>query len=299
MAKAFVAGNMAAAQPYYQRFPQEPVGGEQSIAISSVHAFPPTAAALFSLLRRQCSRGETVLIVAHSSERGVALRLVDGSQFGLDASNVNRFMRVLERPADRRAGAEAELVRDARLEASVAASLLADIAAVRALGLAAVHFRGCNLGVWEDTLQTFRRLLGCQLVTGLALRSAYASLTPTVLGGNAQARARAFDRALQRRSQSRTVIEGEAGARFGYRYTLNLQAHTLSFSGAVAESAEAVAQFIRRHLPAARPPYTSGPLPIHALLNLGDLVYPYENGRPSSAYTFHLRSSRTGDDTFP
>lgn len=296
MAKAFVATNMAAAQPYYQRFPQEPVGGEQSIAISAVHTFPPNAAALFSLLRRECGRGEVVLIVAHSSERGVAVRLVEGSQFGLDVTNVTRLMRVLSQSADRRAAAEAELARDARLDASATASLLADIAAVRALGLAAVHFRGCNLGAWEDTPHTFRRLFGCPLVTGLGLRSAYARLTPRVIGGNAQAQVRGFDRTMQARSRARTVIEGQPGARFGYRYTLNLQAHTLSFSDVVAESAESAPQFIRRHLLAAQPAYTGGPIPIHALLSLGDLIYPYASGRPNSAYTLHIQTSRTGDE---
>lgn len=295
-ARAFVAANMAAARPFYERFPQEPVGDRQSVAIDSVVQIAATASAFFAALRRDCRRGDVVLIVAHSSEHGVALRLVAGSDFGLNVDNVNRIMGVLTRPEATRAAATAELARDARLGLDAASALLADIGAVRALGLAAVHFRGCNLGAWEDTPRTFRGLFGCPLVTGLNLRSAYASMSPGALTGTPQARARRFGLLLGGRSQARTIIEGEPGSRFGYRYTVNLERHSLSFASVVAESEQAGPLFIRRHLPAPRPAYTRGPIPIHALISVGDLIYPYANGVASSEYTSHIQASRPGTD---
>lgn len=295
-ARAFVAANMAPAKPYYERFPQEPVGDRQSVAVDSVEQIAATASALFATLRRDCRRGDTVLIVAHSSEHGVALRLVAGSDFGLNVDNVNRIMRVLARPEATRAAAVAELARDARLSAEAASGLVADIAAVRALGLAAVHFRGCNLGAWEDTPRTFRGLFGCPLVTGLNLRSAYASMSPGALTGTPQARARRFSLLLGGRSRARTIIEGDPGSRFGYRYTVNLERHSLSFANVVAESEQAGPLFIRRHLPAPRPAYTRGPIPIHALISVGDLIYPYANGVASGEYTSHIQTSRPGTD---
>lgn len=295
-AKAFVAANMAPAIPYYQRFRQEPGTDRDVVVVDSVTQVESTAAGLFSTLRQGCRRGDTLLIVAHSSEHGVALRLVTGSQLGLNVDNVNRIMRVvLQAPAARAAGM-AELARDARLDPQAASSLVGDIAAVRALGLTAVHFRGCNLGAWEDTPRVFRELFGCSLVTGLNLRSAYAGMTPGVMTGTPQARSSRFNLVLRGRSSARTVVEGAAGQRFGYRYSLNLERHSLAFSQVVAESAQATEGWIRRHFPTPQPAYTSGRIPVHALLSVGDLIFPFDNGRPSSEYTSHIRVSRPGSD---
>lgn len=291
MAKAFVASNMAAARPYYERFPQEPVNAREFVAVDSVRLFNATAAALFAAVRQSCERGDVLVIVAHSSEHGVALRLVAGCPFGLNVDNVNRIMSVVRQPQAAREAAVGELAHDAGLDARDATSLVSDIAAVQALGLAAVHFRGCNLGAWEDTPPVFRSLFGCQLVTGLNIRSAYAGLSPAILTGTPQARTARFNRLIRGPARTEVVVDGEPPDRFAYRCAINPSTHLLSFTDVVAESDQAVPAFIRRHLPAARPPYTRGRLPIHALLNLGDLIFPYANGMPSSEYASHIRAS--------
>jgi hypothetical protein len=296
-AKAFVAANMAPAKPYYDSFPQEPIGTNASIAVDSATLVAATASALFSTLRRNCRRGDVVLIVAHSSEHGVALRLVAGSQFGLNVENTNRIMTALDRPQAARAAAVGELARDARLTGEAASALLADIAAVRALGLAAVHFRGCNLGAWEDTPRTFRQLFGCPLVTGLKLRSAYAPMpAPQILAGLPQTRTSSSRRPLRGQSAGRTVTEGVPGSRFRYRYTVDPTRHTLTFSNVVAESRQSVAQFILRNLPPPRGAQAEGSFSIHALISVGDLIFPYANGRPNGLYTTQIETSRPSTD---
>lgn len=296
-AKAFVAANMAPAKPYYDIFPQEPISATGSIAVDSATLVAATASALFSTLRRDCRRGDVVLIVAHSSEHGVALRLVAGCPFGLNVDNTNRIMVALDRPQAARAAAIGELARDARLTGEAASALLADIAAVRALGLAAVHFRGCNLGAWEDTPRTFRQLFGCPLVTGLKLRSAYAPMpAPQILAGLPQTRTSSSRRPLRGQSAGRTVTEGAPGSRLRYRYTVDPTRHTLTFSNVVAESRQSVAQFILRNLPPPRRAQAEGSFPIHALISVGDLIFPYDNANPNSLYTHQIETSRPGTD---
>jgi hypothetical protein len=86
------------------------------------------------------------------------------------------------------------------------------------------------------------------------------------------------------------------GSRFGCRYTVNLERHSLAFATVVAESEQAGPLFIRRHLPAPRPAHTRGPIPIHALVSVGDLIDPYANGVATGEYTSHIQTSRPGTD---
>jgi hypothetical protein len=292
--RAFVAANMAPAKGYYDRFHREPTGRRRSVVVDDAILFSATAAALFSTLRASCRRGDTVVIVAHSSEHGVGLRLVAGNPYGLNIENVNRIMGVISRPANARAAALASLARDARLSPAAATALVNDIIAVRGLGLAAVHFRGCNLAAWESTPLTFKELFACGLVTGLKLPSAYAPMpAPTVVRGSAQGVVRTFRRAVAAGPRPGSAVDGPAGDRFCFQYRIDRVHHRISFSGVLAESTDATSAWIRRHLPAPRPAYTSGTFPIHALLNAGVLIFPFENGTPAGDYTSQIGDSQT------
>ncbi len=297
MAKAFVASNMGYAKTYYERFPQEPTGGGASVAVHPVRLIPATAAGLFAALRQHCQAGDGVLIVAHSSEHGLALRLVDKSPFGLNEENVNLIEGVLATPAARRPAAEAELAANAKLSAEATSSLLGDIRAVQALRLSAVHFRGCNLGQWEGTLKTFRQFFRCSLATGLKLRSGFAPMpAPTILTGGLQGTATSSKRQLKGSQEVRSVTEGPPGQRLRFRYTINPKQHTLSFTRVEAESARSALAFVQRNLPAPATMYTGGVIPVHCLLELGDLVFPCASRKPNPKYVPWIVESRPGTD---
>lgn len=297
MAKAFVASNMAYAKTYYEQFRQEPTGGGASVEVHPVRLIPATATGLFAALRQHCQAGDAVLIVAHSSEHGLALRLVEKSPFGLNEENVNLIESVLATPAARRPAAEVELATNAKLSAEATSSLLTDIAAVQALRLSAVHFRGCNLGQWEDTLKTFRQLFRCSLATGLKLRSGFAPMpAPTILTGGLQGTATSSKKAMKGQMVPSSATEGVPGQRIRYRYTINNATHSLSLSGVEGESKAAAAAFIGRNLPPPHKAYTGGTIPIHSLLELGKLLFPYANGRPNPQYESWIQESSPSKD---
>ena len=299
MAKAFVASNMQYAKTYYEQFPQEPVGGGAFVTVRPVRLIPATAAGLFTALRQHCRAGDAVLIVAHSSEHGLALWLVDDSPFGLNEENVNLIESVLAAPAARRPAAEAELAANAKLSAEATSSLLADIRAVQALRLSAVHFRGCNLGEWEGTLKTFRQFFGCSRATGLKLRSGFALMpAPTILTGGLQGSATSSKRQLKGSQEARSVTDGPPGQRLRFRYTINSRQHTLSFARVEAESTRSAPAFIERNLPPPAAVYTGGVIPVHCLLELGELVFPYANRRPNPKYAASIVESRPSTDIF-
>lgn len=288
---AVVASNMRMAIPYYAEVPSEPIDvGE--VPVTSSQMVDPVAGPLLEALE-QVAVGGDVVIVCHASVQGIAIRLSEGNDAGLREENVGRMLGVLDY-----GDSQPQFATDARLDAAHADSLFGGVRAVRSRHLNGVHFRGCNLGVWQSiTLPKFRRLFGCQFVTGLGLKSAYSPVPPPIVvdGSTPAARGRSFD-AHMRRDAFAANVDGGAEQRFGYEVSINDAAHTIRFSNVYVESDAATGAWLRRHLPQRAQPYTTGGFYIHGLLSLGSLIFPYADGAINQEYRRFVRANRASDD---
>jgi len=289
---AVVASNMQPAIPYYGEVPSEPIDHGE-VPVTACQMVDPLAIPLLEALAHIDIGGDAV-IVCHASEQGIAIRLDRGNPAGLNLENVGRMLGVLDYGAS-----QPQFAIDAHhLDSAHASELFGGVQAVRSRHLNGVHFRGCNLGVWESiTLPTFRRLLGCQLVTGLGLKSAYAQVPPPIVveGSTPAARRHSFDAHMHRDAFAANV-DGGAEQRFGYEVRINDAAHTIRFSNVYVESDAATGAWLRRHLPQRAQPYTTGGFYIHGLLNVGSLIFPYANGAINQEYRRFIRANRASDD---
>jgi len=284
MATAFIESRAhPAAAPFYRLFPREPVTTSASIEIEDIVTVDPMN--LNALLQRIAGVGENggdIVIVTHGVPEGLTMALVarqaEGSRrhrvsAGTDALNVL----MSNRPASEKT--QVLKLRDAELR-----SLLDGMARVRALSLACVEFRSCNVGDWSDTLRALWRFFGARTVGAPDLRDAYAFIDV----GSVTRDERAW-RAWHRRHPG-AVLYNLSEGRFALQTTGGQEGSTRFQAQAIADSRHAVASWLREHFPPSASTPPAGSFPIHALWQ-SPLIFPLD-----SEYLDHIKRYSSADE---
>lgn len=281
MSVAFIDSRLAQARPYYDTYRHEPISASAEVRVSQ--AFTLNDITMESLLRSIADNVGTereVLVVAHARDSGIAVPVVAGGP-ALDYLSITRVS-----DAHPDTGA---LSADFGTSSGALDRLIVQRDRVRALRLARVDFRGCNLGRWEESAGRFKNFFGATAMSCLDLRSGYASFGVGTIHrmGNAAARTRSFE---QWASRSHLFPDGTAPNRFGFRCDIDGEHHRLHIRAAAAESEDGARAWIASRFGNPTPAWNNGSIYMHGLINVTDLIYPYSGGRINPDYGAHIVS---------
>lgn len=292
-----VAGQHAAnANAYYRRFSSEPIRTGPLMELSSrVSVAPPSFA---ELLRQIVShRATKVLIVGHGTTEGLTMPLVAGRRAQASTAGLGTLTQ-----ANR---SDAEKARDLGLTESQVRTLKDRLAEVQALGLTRVELRACNFGQTPAAaLSPLARALNAQTVGAPICYDAYASFNPgTPSTDETRWRNWSVNQADPRytryfnNGQPVPSFPPQSGGRVGICVT---QCGGGVSSRMMADSWEAVRQWVAAMFPPPRPAYQQGPFPAHFLFTLSRAIFPCEREYRNSLAEVTLQAANappraTGD----
>jgi hypothetical protein len=230
------------AEPYYKAFPAEPVLPSGTLRVSSrLKLSPMTAWTLLESITKNAQKGQDIVIVCHGTVKGLDVPLSEESSAKLDT----KTFRVLKKWKSGGLAQEqaASMLSLATHQLGTFRWELAD--GVRKLSLNRVEIRACNVGIRNDTLQMLKDFFGCKSLCAPKELDVFTPLGPDPIGpGGIELLLEKFPGAK---------ITGKAPHRFGLHV---IGGAKIEFK-AVAESRQAISNWMRTHLPGTEAAATS------------------------------------------
>jgi hypothetical protein len=290
MATAFicVAGQHAAnANAYYERFRSEPIRSGTLMPIASrVAVSPPNFAELLRLIAEQ--RPTEVLIVGHGTTEGLTMPLAAGGSSQASTAGLGALTQ--------EGRTDAEKARDLHLSEAQVRTLRERLAAVQSLGLARVELRACNFGYTPAAaLAPLVRALRAQVAGAPTCYDAYARLNPGTPSAAAAAwqqwSATHADPRYTRyfnNGQAANSLPIQSGRRVGICVT---QCGGGVSTAMMADSWDAVRQWVAALFPTPTPAYRDGPIPAHFLFTAVRPLFPRESAYGSAINEVTLQAA--------
>jgi hypothetical protein len=275
MATAFIcvaAQHATNANAYYERFRFEPLRSGNLMPISNRFTVsPPSFAGLLRMIIDQSAT--EVLIVGHGTTEGLTMPLLAGHAAQASTVGIGTLMQ-----ADR---SDSDKARDLHLSESQVQNLTELLSQVRNLGLTRVELRACNFGYAPAAaLSPLVRALNAQIAGAPACYDTYATLNPGAPStdatvwqqwstGHADPRYTRFFN----NGQATTSLPLQSGHRVGVCVVRCGNGVSASM---MADSWDAVRQWVAAMFPTPTPAYQQGPLPAHFFFTPARPPFPLE-----------------------
>lgn len=175
------------APPWYRSNPVEPIGNSSQIVVKDVTVLEDmTLDSIMDVIIR--AKQTEILVVCHGWSEGLAIPLMKGRGITGGAQRQQIFPlsadRAFEDGGIKTPIISAKDVADqAHMSEQQVTALRAKMNQIRALSLAHVAFRACDMGQSTDSLQAFRNFFGAKSVSAPQLEDSYGQFSPLIGGG--------------------------------------------------------------------------------------------------------------------
>lgn len=257
--------------PFYNLFPNEPIPPEKVAGTVNVAKLVKLKDAnlltLLDAIGDKVKKGGNVLIVMHGTKEGLNATISSQGKgktkkvVHLELAALDAIRRNTEETED-----DATTAKTLMLDAAGWKKLKAQIERVQKLELDRVDLRACNIGQNEFAMSALQQFFNCNTLCAPVLYDSFGPIPAAKVTQDAAT--------WQKWQQDHpdATIEGTSPNRFGLDYKINQKV----MLDALAESEQAIKDWVKTHLPAGT--YSKGPLFYHAITDLKVLTFSGDPG---------------------